>query len=61
METGSLLQTASTANKSGTTCKSVGNYAIGFDWNDGHNSDIHSFNDLRAMGERAAAQGVEDV
>src|ERR1700736_4103965 len=34
---------------------SVGNYAIGFDWNDGHNSGIHSFNDLRAMGERAAA------
>ena len=40
---------------------SVGNYAIGFDWNDGHNSGIHSFNDLRAMGERAAAKSVEDV
>lgn len=40
---------------------SVGNYAIGFDWNDGHNSGIHSFNDLRAMGERAAAESVEDV
>ena len=40
---------------------SVGNYAIGFDWNDGHSSGIHSFNDLRAMGERAAARSVEDV
>ena len=40
---------------------SVGNYAIGFDWNDGHNSGIYSFNDLRAMGERAAAKSVEDV
>ncbi|MDP2816946.1 MAG: P-loop NTPase [Polaromonas sp.] len=40
---------------------SVGNYAIGFDWNDGHNSGIHSFNDLRAMGERAAAKSVENV
>ena len=41
--------------------QSIGNYALGFHWNDGHNSGIHSFNDLRAMGERAAAQGVEDV
>ena len=40
---------------------SVGNYAIGFDWNDGHNSGIHSFNDLCALGERAAAEGVENV
>jgi ATP-binding protein involved in chromosome partitioning len=40
---------------------SVGNYAIGFHWNDGHNSGIHSFNDLRAMGDRAAATSVEDV
>ena len=40
---------------------SVGNYAIGFDWNDGHNSGIHSFNDLRALGARAAAKSVEDV
>ena len=29
---------------------SVGNYALGFHWNDGHNSGIHSFNDLRALG-----------
>ena len=41
--------------------RSVGNYAIGFDWNDGHNSGIHSFNDLRAMGESVAATNVEDV
>jgi ATP-binding protein involved in chromosome partitioning len=40
---------------------SVGNYALGFHWNDGHNSGIHSFNDMRAMGERAAATNVEDV
>ena len=40
---------------------SIGNYAIGFDWNDGHNSGIHSFNDLRAAGTRAAASCVEDV
>jgi ATP-binding protein involved in chromosome partitioning len=40
---------------------SVGNYAIGFDWNDGHNSGIHSFKDLRAAGARAAARIVEDV
>ena len=40
---------------------SVGNYALGFHWNDGHNSGIHSFNDLRAIGEGAAATSVEDV
>jgi len=40
---------------------SVGNYAIGFDWNDGHNSGIHSFKDLRALGARAAERSIEDV
>ena len=40
---------------------SIGNYAIGFDWNDGHNSGIHSFKDLRASGARAAEKSVEDV
>jgi len=40
---------------------SVGNYAILFDWNDGHNSGIYSFKDLRALGARAAASGSEDV
>ena len=40
---------------------SLGNYALGFHWNDGHNSGIHSFNDLRSLGERAAERSVEDV
>jgi len=40
---------------------SIGNYAIGLDWNDGHNSGIHSFTELRASGARAAAKSVEDV
>jgi ATP-binding protein involved in chromosome partitioning len=40
---------------------SIGNYAIQFNWSDGHNSGIYSFNDLRALGERAAAKSVEDV
>lgn len=40
---------------------SVGNYAIQFDWSDGHNSGIYAFNDLRDLGERAALQGAEDV
>ncbi len=41
--------------------QSIGNYALGFYWNDGHNSGIHSFNDLRALGERTAANSVENV
>ena len=40
---------------------SRGNYAIQFDWNDGHNSGIYSFKDLRALGARAVATSVEDV
>lgn len=40
---------------------SIGNYAIGIDWNDGHNSGIYSFEYLRSLGERAAAKIVEDV
>jgi len=40
---------------------SIGNYAIQFDWSDGHNSGIYSFNDLRALGARAAAKSIEDV
>ena len=40
---------------------SIGNYAIGIDWNDGHNSGIYSFNHLRSLGERAAGKIVEDV
>ena len=38
-----------------------GTYAIQFDWSDGHNSGIYTFKDLRALGERAAAQSVENV
>jgi ATP-binding protein involved in chromosome partitioning len=40
---------------------SIGNYAIQFDWSDGHNTGIYSFKDLRALGARAAAKSVEDV
>jgi len=40
---------------------SIGNYAIGIDWNDGHNSGIYSFDHLRSLGERDAAKVVEDV
>ena len=40
---------------------SIGNYAIGLDWNDGHNSGIHTFKDLRASGARTAERSVEDV
>jgi ATP-binding protein involved in chromosome partitioning len=40
---------------------SIGNYAIGIDWNDGHNSGIYSFDHLRSLGERAAGNIVEDV
>lgn len=40
---------------------SIGNYAIGIDWNDGHNSGIYSFDHLRSLGERAAGKIVEDV
>jgi len=40
---------------------SVGNYAILFDWSDGHNSGIYSFNDLRALGTSAALMSIENV
>jgi len=40
---------------------SIGNYAIQFDWSDGHNSGIYSFKDLRSLGARAAAKSTEDV
>jgi len=40
---------------------SIGNYAIQFNWSDGHNSGIYSFNDLRALGARAALMSVENV
>jgi ATP-binding protein involved in chromosome partitioning len=40
---------------------SIGNYAIQFDWSDGHNSGLYSFKDLRALGASAGAKGAEDV
>ena len=40
---------------------SKGNYAIGFDWSDGHSTGIYSFTGLRAMGESAAEKGFENV
>ena len=40
---------------------SIGNYAIGIDWSDGHNSGIYSFDHLRSLGERAAGKMIEDV
>ena len=40
---------------------SVGNYAIRFNWNDGHSTGIYSFEHLRALGELDAAKVVEDV
>lgn len=43
------------------TIASVGNYAIQITWNDGHSSGIDTFAHLRALGERGAAGGAEDV
>jgi len=40
---------------------SIGNYAIQFDWSDGHNSGIYSFNYLRALGVCAATKSVDNV
>jgi ATP-binding protein involved in chromosome partitioning len=40
---------------------SVGNYAIAVSWNDGHDSGIYSFEHLRSLGERGAAEIAEDV
>ena len=43
------------------TVKSVGNYAITVDWNDGHSTGIYAFKNLRALGERTEAGVIEDV
>jgi ATP-binding protein involved in chromosome partitioning len=43
------------------TITSVGNYAITVAWNDGHSTGIYSFAQLRKLGERAAAELVQDV
>jgi ATP-binding protein involved in chromosome partitioning len=40
---------------------SMGNYAIGVEWSDGHKSGIYSFNYLRTHGERNAREASEDV
>ncbi len=40
---------------------SVGNYALGIDWSDGHSSGLYSFELLRSLGERATAAAAEDV
>ena len=40
---------------------SIGNYAIQFDWSDGHNTGIYSFKDLRALGARTATKSIEYV
>ena len=39
--------------------QSIGNYALRFDWSDGHNTGIHAFNHLRALG--VAAKDAESV
>jgi len=43
------------------TITSVGNYAITINWNDGHSTGIYSFEYLRTLGERGAAEVAEDV
>ncbi len=43
------------------TIRSIGNYAINVDWNDGHNSGIYSYEHLGALAELSAAADVEDV
>jgi ATP-binding protein involved in chromosome partitioning len=40
---------------------SIGNYAIQFNWSDGHNTGIYSFKDLRALGAGAAAKSIDNV
>jgi ATP-binding protein involved in chromosome partitioning len=40
---------------------SIGNYAIQFDWSDGHNSGIYAFKNLRALGTRNIEKSVENV
>ena len=40
---------------------SIGNYAIGVDWSDGHSSGIYAFDYLRTLGERDASAATEHV
>lgn len=37
----------------------VGNYALSFEWGDGHSSGIYTFRYLRAFGDLLDAQGAE--
>ncbi len=37
---------------------SVGNYAIRFNWDDGHNTGIYSYEYLRALGESDVARAA---
>ncbi|MGP6159245.1 MAG: P-loop NTPase [Vulcanimicrobiaceae bacterium] len=43
------------------TIRSVGNYAITLEWNDGHSTGIYSFEHLQALAELNASAQVEDV
>jgi ATP-binding protein involved in chromosome partitioning len=40
---------------------SIGNYALQFDWSDGHNTGIYPFKALRALGATASTKSVENV
>ena len=40
---------------------SIGNYAIGVEWSDGHSSGIYAFDYLRTLGERPANAAAEHV
>ncbi len=40
---------------------SVGNYAIRFNWDDGHNTGIYSYEYLRALGESDVARAAGNV
>jgi DUF971 family protein len=39
----------------------VGNYALQFEWGDGHGSGIYSFRYLRRLGELIEEHGAEDL
>ncbi len=41
--------------------QAVGNYALSFQWSDGHASGIYSFRWLRALGGLLEAQGAKGV
>ncbi len=49
------------ADVSPRVISSIGNYALGIDWSDGHNSGLYSFDLLRSLGERIAAVAGDDV